>query len=102
MDLRAQHSQVKSDLSSAMQRHVPAAGRWAGILVSCNAITAPLCRRRCKLAECSEVCLIWCRCFFSTVSELLGLSLLQLFNLAFYSDVHKLQTHTFALQKNKI
>lgn len=102
MDLRAWHCQVKNDLSSAMQRHIPAGGRWTGILVSFSVIPLCLCQRRCELAECSEVCLIWCRCFCSTVSELLSLSLLQLFNLAFYNNVHKLQNHIFALQKSKI
>ena len=52
---RTQHSQVKNDLSSVMQRHMPAGGRWVGVLVSCSAIPACLCQQRCGFAECSEL-----------------------------------------------
>ena len=52
---RPRHSQVKSDLGSVIQRHIPAGGGWVGILASCSAIRARLCQRRYELAECSEV-----------------------------------------------
>lgn len=78
---------------SAMQRHTPAGGRWVGILMSCSGTS------RGVSLQSAVRCLIRHRCSCSPVSELLSLSFLRLFNLKFYTDVDKLQTHTSALQK---
>lgn len=49
MDLKAQGSQVKSELGSAMQKHIPAGGRYFGELL-CEPLFFLF-----WLAECSEV-----------------------------------------------
>lgn len=93
---RARYTQDKTGLVQWCR------GIWGEVsaLVSCNVIPGHSCQGGVSLQSAVRGC-VWCRLFCSTTSELLSLSSLQLFILQF-NDVHKLQTHTFALRKNKI